>query len=50
MKHNQNSNKSTSKKLTLRLERIIQLSPLQLEGIQGASFDSCGELTCTKPQ
>jgi hypothetical protein len=50
MKRKQISNKSTDKKLTLRLEHIIQLSPFQLKEIQGASDMSCGALTCTKPQ
>lgn len=50
MKHNQNSGKSIRKKLTLRLEHIIQLPPLQLKGIQGAVSGSCSEITCTKPQ
>jgi hypothetical protein len=50
MKKNQNSNKSIRQKLTLRLEHIIQLSPLQLKGIQGASiYDSCDFAGCTKP-
>jgi hypothetical protein len=42
MKKEQNSNKSINKKLSLRLEHIIQLSPFQLKGIQGASDVSCG--------
>ena len=51
MKKNQNSNKSIRKKLTLRLEHIVQLSPLQLRVIQGASaVDSCDLANCTKPQ
>ena len=50
MKKEQNSNKSINKKLTLTLEHIVQLSPLQLKEIQGASDMSCGNFTCTKPQ
>lgn len=52
MKKKQNSNKSIPKKLTLKLEHIIRLSPLQMKGIQGggSANDSCGQATCTKPQ
>jgi len=50
MKNNQNSNKSIRKRLTLAREQIIQLSPLKLRDIQGASYDSCGDANCTKPQ
>jgi hypothetical protein len=52
MKKNQNSNKQIRPKLILRLEHIVDLSSLQLKGIQGggSNADSCGAGNCGKPQ
>jgi hypothetical protein len=52
MKNNQNFNRSTRKKLTLKFEHIIQLSSLQLNEVQGGSSaveDSCDTGICIKP-
>lgn len=52
MKNSSDSSKPFRKKLVLRLEHIVQLTPLQLKGVQGGSSinDSCDMIGCTKPQ